>query len=1431
MAYQASFGRLTDMKCRSLQVGDYDVLDPQVNLCVENAKIVGDLVVDGEALFAGNTSILTPVFLDTIINGDLCVSGTTKTAYLTSGNATITLLAGDVMSTPVEPAGTLLYGLDQNVYFSDGMSWVNITAAAALPQSLQSIAALITHGNEYLYTTGPNTYTTGSITSLMRTLLAQGTINGAQSVLQTVPGVDVQPESALLSSIDAKTPMTPGEMIYATGAATTSVVPSMTFGRSLLNTSSATNARSLMGALGGTILTPNRLVKVSATDNLIETGMSVDGSNNVTGVNNLTINGDLLMSGLLDGITSTERTQLRNINATAISSTQWGYLGAFNQSLTTTSTPTFNGASMGGAKITDLLDPTNDQDAASKAYVDLVGSTGAAPLDAVSFTTVAALPNAPAYASPAETLTSTAGAGVALTVDGITLVVGDNGKRVLVKDQADDRENGVYVVTDYGGGASPWQLTRSTDFNQAAMPLNAGSSVLVLVQEGGSQDGTTWSLKVSIAQVDPLSDSVHFVQIGALPVFSAGSGIDAAALTGGTIQTDISARLKYSGNQLDLNTVATPYGGTGVSMMAGDTNRVLVTDGADGTNAMDISKSAPAGAFVGTSDAQALTNKTITGATNTVRATQLATAGADVVVSAASPPVAGYVLVATTPTTAGWFKPAVVDRVLRVAQSGGDYTSIGAALADIGVGVTAPVVPTPPNGTANSISIVVSPGTYYEVNPLVVPSYVTVQGLGLDNGVFVVPTVASQIVFSMQAASGLLDLTILNNGTNPPGDGSTPLAGITGVQASFGAGDPCVLSKVDVKRCSVCFETVGSGTNETSIMILRECYAVADAAIPAITTLSGYKASNGGSILGFDCIVASKGVGAFTVRGLDVTGMSDTNRGSIAMYNLDCSLCLTALYAGNHAQLALTSATIRLFSQYGLDMYANSNVTLMATTFMDHTSLFPTQIHIRTNGICTLRGVSLVARNDLAQFDANTQISGFSVGLTPGEFQNHFLGEVTVGLPTRGFETALGEGDSHTFGMKVFQYDSVGITYVDISTDLSIENGTSHPIFLNNMAGDMLYIGEDTVNGPDTSFSGVKLVIPSGMGVSPTGGRSNAPTEPPSYHYVWEFFDGIAWRQFPYAVALANPSYASSGRDSFDAGAYQVTFPPLSDPYPILTTTINGQVTIVGLTATKPASGTFWFDSTNVTSWNSWAKTTINGVTGYWIRVRQVSALTTVPELDLVKLHTSRLEVNADGFVEMYGDAKARQEIVKSSEFKEHPTNLLKPSAVDLFASDSLGMELTYRRLASGKNNILTAAFRYPPGIDTADSLDFRWRWAASNNTVANVRWTVRWAYIRNWNSVLGTLAHNNVYTSTGAAPTTAATERSIVFETATNGASGTQVETTCRIDFTDVLPEDTLWVSVERTGTADAYAGDVNILDISVYMMARKLGCHRFEC
>ena len=61
--------------------------------------------------------------------------------------------------------------------------------------------------------------------------------------------------------------------------------------------------------------------------------------------------------------------------------------------------------------------------------------------------------------------------------------------------------------------------------------------------------------------------------------------------------------------------------------------------------------------MLGANTTQTITNKTITGSTNTVAATQLQTTGSDVIVNAGSQPAIGQLLTATTTTNAGWQYP------------------------------------------------------------------------------------------------------------------------------------------------------------------------------------------------------------------------------------------------------------------------------------------------------------------------------------------------------------------------------------------------------------------------------------------------------------------------------------------------------------------------------------------------------------------------------------------------------------------------------------------------------------------------------------------------------------------------------------------------------------------------------------------------------
>ena len=80
------------------------------------------------------------------------------------------------------------------------------------------------------------------------------------------------------------------------------------------------------------------------------------------------------------------------------------------------------------------------------------------------------------------TLTN-AGAMAALSLDGVAVAVAD---RVLIKNQSSQFQNGIYVVSVIGSGATNWVLTRATDYDQAA---EVSEGDVVLVNAGSTNAG------------------------------------------------------------------------------------------------------------------------------------------------------------------------------------------------------------------------------------------------------------------------------------------------------------------------------------------------------------------------------------------------------------------------------------------------------------------------------------------------------------------------------------------------------------------------------------------------------------------------------------------------------------------------------------------------------------------------------------------------------------------------------------------------------------------------------------------------------------------------------------------------------------------------------------------------------------------------------
>lgn len=175
---------------------------------------------------------------------------------------------------------------------------------------------------------------------------------------------------------------------------------------------------------------------------------------------------------------------------------------------------------MGSNRITGLADPVDPQDAATKAYVDAT-ALGLDVKGSARLATAAALPTV-TYNAGAKTLTATSN-GI-LTVDGVSVVVGN---RILVKNQGAGSQNGIYVVTNTGNGSSPFVLTRATDFDSSA---EASPGSFAFVEEGNTYADTGWVMTAN-APITLDTTSLTWAQFSGAGSYTAGNGLTLSGST------------------------------------------------------------------------------------------------------------------------------------------------------------------------------------------------------------------------------------------------------------------------------------------------------------------------------------------------------------------------------------------------------------------------------------------------------------------------------------------------------------------------------------------------------------------------------------------------------------------------------------------------------------------------------------------------------------------------------------------------------------------------------------------------------------------------------------------------------------------------------------------------------------------------------------
>ena len=256
---------------------------------------------------------------------------------------------------------------------------------------------------------------------------------------------------------------------------------------------------------------------------------------------------------------------------------------------------TTDGSTLSQARVATT--PSNSNDAASKAYVDSTAS-GLDVKNSVRAATTGNGTLASAYAN-------------GQTVDGVSLATGD---RILLKDQTDASENGIYTVNASGAP------TRATDFDSDA---EVTSGAFAFIEEGTVNADNGFVLSTNGA-ITVGTTNLAFTQFSGGGAITAGSGLtksgntinaiggDGIVANADDIAIDIAASsaLNFQGGKLDVTidlsdstndvtgTLAVANGGTGSTSLddiVAGSNKVSITDGAGtvigGNATIDITES------------------------------------------------------------------------------------------------------------------------------------------------------------------------------------------------------------------------------------------------------------------------------------------------------------------------------------------------------------------------------------------------------------------------------------------------------------------------------------------------------------------------------------------------------------------------------------------------------------------------------------------------------------------------------------------------------------------------------------------------------------------------------------------------------------------------------------------------------------------------
>ena len=572
-----------------------------------------------------------------------------------------------------------------------------------------------------------------------------------------------------------------------------------------------------------------------------------------------------------------------------------------------------------------------------------------------------------------------------------------------------------------------------------------------------------------------------------------------------------------------------------------------------------------------------------------------------------------------------------------------------------------------------------------------------------------------------------------------------------------------------VTMCAITNCTTGIyATGGKSILLVREML-ISTKDSPLYNVGTAIHATNGAQVRITDIGIYGT-ENTYIGTGARIEG-SDTN---VMLGTCFIERCNTGVYLNNSAEFLLKAdvfnkcGTAILLGSDGYLQAISNEVTIVNSSDYD-------LVISSSDSLVKFFGTELCVNKVQNNYNAKLDMTYYSKQVLDSGF--NVLGELHVGTPAYPTESCFGEGDCYISGMSVqTNTNSAAGTWSIISSDKFL-GVNSFKVFPSDTVNNAIYVGGDF------QYHGIKYGTVNGVTSDITMSRAKI-----------QQWTGTTWDDITYMVSKAEPPYWTYSKSLFNTAGQE--------------------------------------DNVRYRNRSSWTKSTLNGINKYWSRIILTSDLDQSPTLNYIKLHSSRKEINSDGFVEYFGNSRPYSVLPFHFGLFGTSSSEINTGDQDLFLTKDIfmGIEGNTFPPVGNKDTRLGASLPLPPELDTSFPVKAQFIYMGDGLMSGNVPFIM---------SLGASFSGTNIQKTSVLAPSDTVYRNSKNTLIAFTGMadSFTQKQFSLDLDLSSIKSNPSsdlggfIWFTAARASktynTSDSYTGTVNMLGVKLQYVKWSDGGH----